>query len=211
MTRTLRATALAALAVVLTAAPAQTGTAGRGAGDAVTVRESRVELTPPLATRPMDEQCAVGGFNHPFCGRVVLDVTLAGFDAYGGVPVCTDPDDCSAEAPLATSTGGRARVDVLVRCAGEWFPRVRSLPVVVEAGPGPSDVSPASRVDSDAARLVFSFLLPSPSEIGACGPGATLLGAEVVRSLSLEFTGAAAGVPSWTTRLPGVHRVPLGR
>lgn len=213
MTRTLRATALgalAALAVALPAAPAQAaGPSGTGAG--ITVRDSTVELTPPLQTRPLDEQCSVGGSNHPYCGRVVVLLTLAGFGAYGGIPACADPDGCSADPALATSTGGRARVDVLVRCTDEWFPRVRSVPVEVQPGLGPADVSPVSRLDADTARVAFSFPLPSPEEIGACRTGGTVLGAEVVRSLRLDFTGTPGGVPSFTARVPGVHRVPLGR
>jgi len=206
-------TALAVVAVVLSAAPADAfpgqAAAARGGAPAITVRDSMLELTPPLATHPMDEQCTAGGFNHPYCGGAVLELTLAGFAAHGGIPACTDPDDCSAQPPLATSDGGRARVDVLVRCTGEWFPRARSVPVTVQSGIGPSDVSPVSRVDADTARLLFR--LPSPAEIGLCPAGGTVLGAELVRALSLDFVGTATGVPSWTTRLPGVHRVPLPR
>jgi len=196
------------LALVLGAAPAQA--APRGAG-AITVRDSVLELTPPLATRPMDDQCGVGGINHPYCGRALLVLTLAGFAAHGGIPACADPDDCYPAAPLATSDGGRARVDVLVRCTGEWFPRARSVPVTVQPGFGPSDVSPASRVDADTARLAFWFPLPSPGEIGLCPAGGTVLGLELVRALSLDFVSRTAGLASWTTRVPGVHRVPLPR
>ena len=217
MARTLRAAALAAaatVAVVLTAVPAQAAGAAataRGAGPAIAVRDSRLDLTPPLTTHPLDDQCAVGGRNHPYCGLGALQVTLAGFDAFGGIPACADPGDCAAEPALATFVAGRARVDVLVRCTGEWFPRVRSVPVSVQGGFGPSDVSPASRIDSDAVRLVLFIPLPSPAEIGACGPGATTLAAEVVRSVSLDFAGATDGFPSWTTRVPGAWRVPLPR
>jgi len=212
MTRTLRATALgalAAVAVALPAAPAQAAGPSSGTGAGITVRDSALELTPPLQTRPMDEHCQGGGFNHYYCGRVTLVLELAGFAAYGGIPACADPDGCSTDPALATFTGGRARVDVLVRCTDEWFPRVRSLPLVVQPGLGPSDVSPASRVDADAARLVFFADLPSPGQMGACRTGGTVLGAEVVRSLRLDFAGTPGGVPSFTTRLPGVHRVPL--
>ena len=171
-----------------------------------------MEVGGPVRTRPMWDQCHVGGLNHPYCGLGTVQLTLSGFDAYGGVPACDDPAGCRDDdlAVLREGTPG-TRVDVLVRCTGEWFPRVASVPLRVGGGPFPSAVGPASRVDSDTARVGAVFSLPSPADIGVCGPDATNLYAAVVRGITVGFDGVADGVPSWTSRVRGLHPVDLAR
>lgn len=206
------ATLLAALVttVVPLAAAAPASAAPR-----LTVRGASVELVAPQETHPLTDDCWRGWSGAP-CGFGSISFTLAGFDAFGGIPSC-DPDDPAysdtCEEPVAslTQTPG-TRIDVVVRCAGKWLPRVVSVPVVTEPTHlvGPSDVSSFNRVDSDSAKVGVLFYFPTPSRIAVCGGRATeLLGASA-RNITVGWTGASAAVPAGTTRLPGIRRFHLG-
>lgn len=196
-------TAVLTIGAGLTAAPAATATP-RGA---ITLESWSVDIAPPLRTRPMWDQCLVGGLNRPYCGLGTVTMTLSGFGAHGGVP-----DD--GEEPVADVTGGTfgTRVDVLVRCTGSVFPTVRSVPLVTEPGMHPSGIGGYTRVDDDTATVSAIFVLPDPQTIGACPElDTTNLWFAGVRSLTVGFDSHVEGLPDWTTRVPGLHRVDLSR
>lgn len=205
-------TALLSAAFSLTS----TGSAQASAGG-IRLESYRLSISPPTSTRPLWEQCAIGGPNHPYCGLGSAWLTLSGFDAYGGIPECGSIDEdgyCADEEPssLAHVTGGTfgTRMDVVVRCDGEFFPRFRSVPVVTEPVFGPNAVDAASRIDSDSAEVLAMFFLPSPSDIGACPePDTTNLYYAAIRNLTVGFASETDDLPSWTTRVPGYHRVAL--
>lgn len=193
-------TAVLTIGAGLTAAPAATA-APRGT---IALESWSVESTPPLRTRPLWDQCAAGGLNRPYCGLGTVTMTLSGFAAHGGVP----DDGEEAVADVTAGTFG-TRVDVLVRCTGSPFPTVRSVPVVTEPGLYPSGVGASTRVDDDTATVSAIFFLPGPQAIGACPePDTTNLWFAGVRSLTVGFDSHVEGLPDWTTRVPGLHRVP---
>ena len=197
------------LAVVplATAAPAS-------AAPRLTAQGATVRLDAPYETHPLTDDCWRGWSGAP-CGMGTVDFTLAGFDAFGGIPSC-DPDDAgysdTCERPIASlveSSG--TRVDVLVRCAGKWLPRVASVPVVTQPSHlvGPPDVDASNRIDSDRARVSVLFYLPTPSRIAVCGGRATELLAASARNVTVGWTGETSAVPAGTSRIAGVHRFRL--
>ena len=211
LVRTAALTLLTALLVPLAgAAPASAAPTA----PQLTVRGATVQLQPPARSRPLDEDCW-RGWSGSLCGMGTVTVDLTGFDAFGGIPSC-DPADAdysdTCQEPVASlvETAG-TRVDVVVRCAGQWLPKVKSIPVTTRPSHlvGPSEASAFSRVDSDTARLSVLFYVPTPSGIGACGTSATTLVTAFARTVTVGWGSASGSVPAGTTRIGGLHRFRL--
>lgn len=188
--------------LLLVAGATLTGAGGAAAAPRIVLAGYQVSITPPASSRPVPDQCAVGGLNHPWCGLGRVTMTLSGFDAVGGV----------TEEPLAHVEAGTfgTRLDVVVRCTGDLFPRFRSVPLVTEAGLGPGTVDAGTRIDGDTAQVAAVFVLPAPGELADCreADSTNLLFASV-RHLTVGFHSDTEAVASWTTRVPGHHRVDL--
>jgi len=195
----------ATLATAAAATPAATTSPGTG----LRVTSASVQTFPPAQTRPMTDEC-FSGRSAANCGFGIIEVTLAGFDAYGGIPDCATEYTTACELPVAevVETVG-TRVEVLVRCAGEWLPRVRSLKVSSDPGSQQwaATVGPWNRRDSDTATVKAEFALPPPSSFGACAPGkpVTFLGA-VARRVTVGWSSETATVPDGRATLSGVYR-----
>jgi hypothetical protein len=148
------------------------------------------------------ERCGLGGLNHPTCGLGSVEFTLSGFDAYGGVPEC-DGDECAnGLADLVDSAAG-TRMDLLVRCAGDWRPQYRSVPVVTQGYSSPSSVDGRSRLDSDTVRVTAFFTVPGGADLHACPEDATVVLGAVLRTVSMSFepteAGRERGLTAWTS------------
>jgi hypothetical protein len=201
-------------ALGLTVVPLVTAAPAGAAAPRLTLEGPSLELRAPDQTQPLTDDCWRGWSGAP-CGMGTVNFTLAGFDAFGGIPSC-DPDDAAytetCEEPVASLVETRGtRVDVVVRCAGKWLPRVASVPVVTQPSHlvGPPDVSAFNRLDSDRAKVSVLFYLPTPSQIGVCGGRATELLSATARNVTVGWTGVSGTVPAGTTRVPGVHRFHL--
>ncbi|MGI4896608.1 MAG: hypothetical protein ACRYF3_15995 [Janthinobacterium lividum] len=198
------------LAPVLTAAPASAAT------PRLTLRNAGVVLQAPAQTRPLDDDCWRGSSGE-LCGYGVVTADLTGFDAFGGIPSC-DPEDASysdfCDQPVASlvETEG-TRVDLIVRCQGEWYPRYTSIPVTTERTHlvGPSEVTGFNRLSSDAARVSILFYLPTPGWIGLCGVKPTTLLTAYARNVTIGWSSeeSAGDIPAGKARIGGVYRVRL--
>jgi hypothetical protein len=213
-----RLTALLGLLTVVPVALLTTAAAVPAASTApasgLRVASATVTTVPPAQTKPMAEDCFTGR-SAANCGFGVVEVTLKGFDAYGGIPDCAAAYSEACDLPVAevADTVG-TRIDVVVRCAGELLPRMRSLAVSTDPGSQQwaAQVGPWNRVDSDTARVKAEFTLPPPSAIGACRPGqaVTFLGA-VARKVTVGWTSETATVPDGRTTLTGLYRFAAAR
>ena len=205
----------ALVTALLTTGASLTGAGTASAAPRITLQDHRVSISPPISSRPMRDQCTAGGLNHPWCGLGTVHLTLSGFDAVGGIPACPTPEGdggCEGGDPLAhveTGTFG-TRLDVVVRCTGDLFPRFRSVPLVTGSGLGPGTVDARTRVDGDTAEVVAVFVLPAPGELADClEEDSTDLLHAAVRNLTVGFHADTDLLTSWTTRVPGYHRVDL--
>ena len=207
--------AASVLAVLVTTAASllAAGPASAAAAPRLSVRNATVELVAP-AQNPLTDDC-FSGWSSGGCGFGKITADLTGFDAFGGVPSC-DPEDATysqeCELPIASlvQTAG-TKVDVVVRCAGKWLPRIASVPVeTVPDRAGVTDVSAFNRTSSDSARVSILFYFPTPSRLGACGTAETRLLSASARSITVGWASESGAVPAGSARVPGVHRFPVG-
>ncbi|NAZ76537.1 hypothetical protein GTQ99_14090 [Kineococcus sp. T13] len=209
---TFAASALAVLAT--TAAPLLAATpAAAAAAPRLSVRGATVELGAP-AQNPLTDDC-FAGWSSSNCGFGKVTADLTGFDAFGGIPSC-DPEDATyseeCELPIASlvQTAG-TKVDVVVRCAGKWLPRVASVPVdTVPDRAGVTDVSAFNRTSSDSARVSILFYFPTPSQLRVCGGAETRVLSAAARSITVGWASESGAVPAGSARIAGVHRFPVG-
>ncbi|NAZ80882.1 hypothetical protein GTR02_03495 [Kineococcus sp. R8] len=198
---------LTAVPVALTTAAATPAAAAPAPG--LRVAAATVTTYAPAETRPMVEDCFAGR-SAANCGFGVVELTLTGFDAFGGVPDCAEVYTEACDLPVAEVAAAiGTRVEVVVRCGGEWLPRVRTVRVTTDPGSQQraSQVGPWNRVDSDTARISAEFTLPPPSAFGACAAGkpVTFLGA-VARRVTVAWTSPAGTVPAGHATIAGVYR-----
>jgi len=200
------------VALLTTAAAVPAASSAPAAG--LRVASATVTTVPPAQTKPMVEDCFAGR-SAAGCGFGVIEVTLTGFDAYGGIPDCAAAYSDACDLPVAeVADAVGTRVDVVVRCAGEFLPRVRTVSVGTDPGSQQwaAQVGPWNRVDSDTARVKAEFTLPPPSAFGACRPGqaVTFLGA-VARKVTVGWTSPTATVPDGHATLTGLYRFAAAR
>lgn len=185
-------TALALTAALLAPAPP---------GSGIVVESARVSVPGIARNVPVPEHCGLGGLNHPTCGRGEVEFTLSGFDAHGGVPECDD--DCGNGLAALVDSAAGTRIDLLVRCAGDWRPTFRSVPVVTESHLLPSGVDGHSRIDSDSVRVNAVFTMTGASDLRACPDDSTYVIGAVLRTVSLSFApteaGRDRGLTAWTS------------
>jgi hypothetical protein len=206
----LRARILAVLASSALLVPLTAGTA-HASPSGITLVEATVDPGTVPRGVPLGERCGLGGLNHPLCGLGTVEFTLSGFDAYGGVPECTD-ENCPDDLAVLVEGAPGPRMDFVVRCAGEPWLRYASVPITVQAYGYPSSVGGYSRVDSDTVRVGGVFTMPSGLDLGTCPEDSTFAVVAVLRSVSLSFepteAGLERGVPAWTSRTWRPYLVP---
>jgi hypothetical protein len=200
------------VALLTTAAAVPAASSAPAAGLRVT--SATVTTVPPAQTKPMVEDCFAGR-SAAGCGFGVVEITLTGFDAYGGIPDCAAAYSDACDLPVAeVADAVGTRVDVAVRCAGDLLPRVRTLAVGTDPGAQQwaAQVGPCRCRRGSTARVKAEFTLPPPSAFGACRPGqaVTFLGA-VARRVTVGWTSPSATVPDGHATLTGLYRFAAAR
>lgn len=185
-TSTLAVAGLAGALALLGAGPA-------AAAERVTVQAAEVEVYGPDA--PVYPGCGADLPPYSDCGYVDVELTLSGFDAFGGI------SDCESGADT-----GSARMHAAVTCGDD--PQVHvvktTLPVKAVSRYFQSSVNSYTRIDSDSALVSAWFEFPQPADYGVCGDEDTTLLRAKVFSISIGFQGAG-GAPDATWSVAGAR------
>jgi len=119
------------------------------------------------------------------CGSFNINVTLTGFDAFGGISTCSYyPPDC-VDVPAGShpelgglvtgeNAGGSARITLSYRCeSGGPIKEYRSSTYPRTLWMQGTSVNYYSRIDSNTARISAAFIFPTPDVYSSCLPGET--------------------------------------
>ncbi|WP_432522237.1 hypothetical protein [Kineococcus sp. SYSU DK006] len=190
---------LTAIFVVLVGAAPGASAAPRAG---LRVSATAVQTTGPQQS-PVDWSCQAVHPPYSSCGYAFATLTVRGFDAYGGLAETGEADQFGGIDWAASS----ARFTEVYTCGDSRRPRVLTTRI---GGSGiwygyDSFAGPASRVDSDTARLRAAFQLPSPLHTTAC-PRETRFQRGWLSEVRVVFTGGG-GAPGATWRVPGSHVV----
>lgn len=170
---------------------------------------SSVATTAPTSLAPLPSPSDCLGFPKiPFgpCGNVLVNVTIAGFAHYGGLPPCPGTTTCYYDGYMY---GRTVQAHWTLRCVanGLKVSGVQTLPLN-EVYPGyPSQLNSFTRIDNNSANLQagasFNFL-------GTATEASCPTSAANLTHLSLNHVVAhfqSSTFPSASFKIPGHYRV----
>jgi hypothetical protein len=175
---------------------------------------SNVTTVAPISTKPLPPPGECFSAPHPPfgpCGEVFVDVTIAGFAGYGGLPECpaTNPY-CSYDGALR---GGTVQAKWTIRCVanGVKLSGKETLGLNIIWPGVPSDLNYYTRIDNDSATLRAGASFRFLDQAASSCPGSSYSESSAnLVSLSLELVVAhfqSTTYPSMDFKIAGMYDV----